>query len=189
MKIRWVISGAVLIGGGVFAVLANGVDFSTARPLSVTLGPDAAMPEPAASPGAKSRARAAPVYKGPLAAPTFDIVRIEPDGMAVVTGQGVPGSTVTVLLDSKPIGMARVSARGEWSLVVPNAVAPGSHNLTLVAASPDGRETIRSRAVVSIGLPAGGDEDPMVVVNQRKQPGQGRSTAPDAKTGPPETEN
>lgn len=70
--------------------------------------------------------------------PLFDIVRISPDGNAVIAGRAVPGSKVTVMEGGKPIGTVTADGRGEWVLVPAKPLAPGSRTLSLRAKLPDG---------------------------------------------------
>lgn len=102
-------------------------------------------------------------FQGPLVAPSFDIVRIERNGAAVVTGRAAPGSTVTVLLDSRPLATAVAGPRGEWT-VLAGPLEPGPHDLRVKAAGPDGEEIV-SGELVSLGLSQKADDEPLVVIN------------------------
>ncbi|MDF1718752.1 MAG: LysM peptidoglycan-binding domain-containing protein [Antarcticimicrobium sp.] len=50
----------------------------------------------------------------PLTAPSFDLVRVEPDGTTVIAGRSAPASTVTVLLDEAELDSFTVAATGEF---------------------------------------------------------------------------
>ncbi len=56
---------------------------------------------------------------GAVSRPSFDIVRIGPEGDAVMAGRAQPGSTVVSLDNGKPIGEVTADKRGEW-VFVPN---------------------------------------------------------------------
>lgn len=58
----------------------------------------------------------------PIAAPTFDIVRIEPDGSALIAGQGVAESAIRVLLDGADIAEAQAGRDGKFVSLL--AIAP-----------------------------------------------------------------
>ncbi|WP_281070780.1 LysM peptidoglycan-binding domain-containing protein [Oceaniglobus trochenteri] len=58
-------------------------------------------------------------------APSFDIVRVEPDGSALIAGRAAPGSTVSVLLDGDEIATEQVDGQGGFVALVtiePSAV-------------------------------------------------------------------
>lgn len=96
-------------------------------------------PVPAASaPAAPSASAPVPSLKPPqpslpLASPSFDVVRVNPDGRAVIAGRAAPGARVTVLDNGKEIGSVDADARGEWVLLPDQPLAPGSRELSLRA--------------------------------------------------------
>ncbi len=47
-------------------------------------------------------------------APSFDLVRISPDGSAVIAGRAEPGAEVQIFSGGLPVAQARASARGEF---------------------------------------------------------------------------
>lgn len=51
----------------------------------------------------------------PTPAPTFDLVRVDGDGAALVAGRAAPNSRVTILIGDKVVGNADVSADGTFS--------------------------------------------------------------------------
>ncbi|MCB1311963.1 MAG: hypothetical protein KDK29_08775 [Sedimentitalea sp.] len=59
-----------------------------------------------------------------MAAPVFDVVRVDPDGAAVIAGRAEPGSEVTVVLDD--VDQATVTADDAGSFVSLLTVAPGA---------------------------------------------------------------
>jgi nucleoid-associated protein YgaU len=111
-----------------------------------------ATPVPAAAPVAKPSA--------PVRTPSFDIVKIDPDGQAVIAGRAAPGDRVRVLDGDKSIGEATADQRGEWVLVPIAPIAPGDRRLALEATRPNGADPVRSPDVVglSVPAPAGGDK-------------------------------
>lgn len=46
--------------------------------------------------------------------PSFDVVRVAPDGGALVAGQAVPGADVTIRLGDRTLATAKADARGEF---------------------------------------------------------------------------
>lgn len=82
--------------------------------------------------------------------PTFDIVRVNPQGDTVIAGRARPNSEITVLQGDKVIGRARADKRGEWVLVPQTPIAPGTHTLTIVSRRADGTEVSSDQSVVVV---------------------------------------
>jgi nucleoid-associated protein YgaU len=101
--------------------------------------------------------------------PTFDIVRIERDGSAVMAGRAVPGSTVTALLDGKEIGNAETNERGEWVIVPGSTIAPGDHSITLSQTLADGAQSASDQSV-ALTVPDTADGQPLIVLSEASKP-------------------
>ena len=97
----------------------------------------------------------APASAGRSRLPSFDIVRISPDGSAVVAGRAVPGAEITVLDAGKPIGKVVADGRGEWVLVPSKPLPPGGRRLGLRAKLPDGT-VLESAAEIVLIVPERG---------------------------------
>ena len=69
--------------------------------------------------------------------PSFDVVRVEADGEAVVAGRAAPGATVDLLRGSERLDRAVANDSGEFTMVPPRLPA-GSYELTLSASLPNG---------------------------------------------------
>jgi len=159
-----------------------------APPAPPTAAPPAAAPPAAAAnasggtgqePAPSAQARrpgppeAAPARPGPAAAgetapPSFDIVRIARDGMAVMAGRAAPGAEVTVRDASGEVAKARADAAGEWSVVLDRPLPPGDRALKLASRLHDGR-------VVEA------PETLMVIVPDRGQPAAAAAAGKDEK--------
>ena len=120
-------------------------------------GAPAPPPPTVASPQAPPAASAGPVV------PSFDVVRIDPQGEAVIAGRAAPGAEVTVHDGDKVVGVVTADKNGEWVLLPKDTLPPGEHQLTLSARNPDGTTT-SSEGVVAMVVP----EHP-----PGAQPGQG----------------
>ena len=105
--------------------------------------------------------------------PTFDIVRVNPQGDTVIAGRALPNSEVTVLQGDTVIGRARADKRGEWVLVPQTPIAPGTHTLRIVSRSADGTEVSSDQSVVVVvpewgkdvaGSPAAGTAGSLALV-------------------------
>ena len=70
--------------------------------------------------------------------PTFDVVRVNPRGDAVIAGRASPNAAVIVRDGQKEVGTAKADARGEWVVVPRQPLLKGSRELTLSATSRDG---------------------------------------------------
>lgn len=69
--------------------------------------------------------------------PSFDVVRVNPSGDAVIAGRAQPGSNVTILDRGTELGSVKADGRGEWVFLPDAALDPGEHNFTLESAEGD----------------------------------------------------
>ena len=86
-----------------------------------------------------------------IAPPSFDVVRVEPNGDLVVGGRGQPSSQVALLADGKPIETTKVGENGQFAMVPPS-LSSGPHSLTLMMTLPDGK-TVPSAQSVAVDVP------------------------------------
>ncbi|SFL24724.1 LysM peptidoglycan-binding domain-containing protein [Methylobacterium pseudosasicola] len=133
----------------------------------------AARAPEAPAPGETRSAERAPADKPaePDAAevPRFDIVRVEPNGDAVVAGRGAPEAVIEMLVDGKTVARATADANGQFALVPPT-LPTGSSALRLRMTTKDGRAA-DSRQSVAVDVAPNRDRQPLVAL-----------TAPDAAT-------
>ena len=111
----------------------------------------AAVPESAPAAAAPDR-QSAPAYLEPGAAPTFDIVRIERGGRAVIAGRAAPGAEVEIRSGERTIDRVRADRRGEWVAVPPEPLGAGVQELSL-AARVENRPAVESAEVVVLAVP------------------------------------
>ena len=88
----------------------------------------------------------------PLMAPQFDIVRVEPNGEAVIAGRSEPGSVVVLLDGEEEIGRVTADETGAWVIIVARPLSPGDHQLGLRAEMPDGSVQL-SETLVIVSVP------------------------------------
>lgn len=74
--------------------------------------------------------------------PSVDVVRIEPNGEALVAGRAAPKSELIILDKGTPIGVATADAFGEWVFVPGEPLPTGSHEFGLVVKSVQGKVSI-----------------------------------------------
>ena len=84
------------------------------------------------------------------AAPSFDVVRVAPNGNAVLAGRAAPGARVTVKDGDKDLGTATADGRGEWVLLPSAPLTPGGRTLSLGAKLGDGPVVVSEREVVLV---------------------------------------
>jgi nucleoid-associated protein YgaU len=100
-----------------------------------------------------------------LTPPTFDIVRVDAAGTAVVAGRGVPEALVTLMANGAPLLDAEVDSRGEWVIIVSEPLPAGAVELALQMKVESGQE-IRSDQVVVVSIPETRDTRPLVVLGR-----------------------
>ncbi|WBQ11128.1 Ig-like domain-containing protein [Hyphomonadaceae bacterium ML37] len=138
------------------AAIAAAAAFIVMRPAPAPT-PASAAPDPAAA-----VSQPAPVA---LTAPSFDIVRVDPRGTAVLAGRGAPGSRVALMSGDQEIASVEIDAAGEWVMIVDRPLPAGSVELSLIMVTPDGQE-IRSDQVVVVSVPESRDRTPLVVLGR-----------------------
>lgn len=56
----------------------------------------------------------------------FDIVRITPDGRALLAGHAPPGARVEVFADGRSLGIATADGSGSWLVLPKQRLPPGA---------------------------------------------------------------
>ncbi len=101
--------------------------------------------------------------------PTFDIVRVDRTGEAVIAGRTEPGETVRVYANGEVIGEAQADARGEWTMIVTAPLDQGDQEITLTSFDADGNEHTSTQVVV-VAVPDRPDDLPLVVLSTQDGP-------------------
>ena len=124
--------------------------------------PSAPTPAPPAAQSAPSPSQSAVVAvppptpkqapPKPPTPPSFDIVRVDPRGEAVLAGRANPGDEVTVYDGGTEIGHVTADGQGNWVLIPDHALSPGRKELTLAARGKDGT-AIKSEGIVAMLVP------------------------------------
>ncbi|WP_243367708.1 LysM peptidoglycan-binding domain-containing protein [Microvirga solisilvae] len=122
-----------------------------------TLPPKA--PEPKA---AETKPAQAPIV------PSFDLVRIEPNGESVIAGRAAPGATIELMRGDQVHARGVADASGLFA-IVPPALPPGSHQVVLQSIAPDGARQ-RSQQTVTVVIDATQNQRPLVTLTTPDQP-------------------
>ncbi len=101
--------------------------------------------------------------------PTFDIVRVDASGTAVIAGRGAPLATVIVRANGEEAAKEAINEDGEWAAYVEAPFSQGAVELTLEMIMPDG-EVVRGEQVVIIAVPERSGEKPLVVLGEPGAP-------------------
>lgn len=124
----------VLLRGSALAALVLGGGVAVAYMVE---GQRAALPVQQAAvqaPIVLASPAAAPV------APSFDIVRVGPQGNAVLAGRAEPGAELVVRNGGAELGRTTADSRGEWVLLPGTPLLPGGRELTLASRAPGAPE-------------------------------------------------
>ncbi len=90
--------------------------------------------------------------------PSFDVLRVEPDGDVVIAGRATPKSTIEVVSGSSILGRAEANENGDFVVLFDDKLKSGDYQLVLRATSPDGKvATSLQTAIVSVPQTDKGD--------------------------------
>lgn len=119
--------------------------------------------------------------------PSFDIVRVEPDGASVIAGRAAPNSRIDLLRDGKPFATATADAAGQFALTPPD-LPPGTSEIALRATGPDGKP-LPGRESVTIVVAEKRDAKPLIALTAPDLPTRvlSQPDAPDATGKAPTT--
>jgi hypothetical protein len=142
----------VIIG---FSYEGEGPESQTTDPSSTqddSMGSDDATSAPGAEMAEASVVEAMTAPDGVLArvTPTFDVVRVNRQGEAVLAGRAAPNSIVTIFNHNQKIGQVTTDARGEWVWIPEEPFVPGDLELSLSARIPGGEDVLSDEIVVMI---------------------------------------
>jgi len=141
---------------GALAVLCL-ASFAAVWWLRTPLPGPTSLPATVSNPGFDPAPEAATKPPADNARPSFDIVRVGPQGTAVIAGRSAPDSEIIVRDGSRELGHARADGNGQWVLTPDQPLAPGARELTL-----------ESR--LATGAPTPGDASVLLVVPNRSAP-------------------
>jgi nucleoid-associated protein YgaU len=136
----------------------NPADLAAVTRAPIESKPPIAPPAAPAVPAAPPASAPAPADKTPTQTaalePAFDVVNVDPSGEAVIAGRAAPNEKVELRDAGKTVAEATADASGQF-VIIPPALAPGDHNLSLAATSEKGQPAISSPVAVSVPAPQG----------------------------------
>ena len=102
--------------------------------------------------------------------PSFDTVRIEKTGEAVVAGHAAAGTEVTVMLNGQAIGTTIANSDGAF-VVIPDAPLPaGSGALTIEAKQQGQSVAVKSEQTVAVIVPGEAKQNALVAMVSPNEP-------------------
>ncbi|MAU22243.1 MAG: hypothetical protein CMH13_17250 [Martelella sp.] len=144
--------------------------------------PADASGESASSPDSDSDANEEQQQTG-LRIPTFDVLRVEPDGTAVIAGAAEPLGVLDVKEGDTVVASSSVGDSGDFVAIIETPLTPGDHLIYLDVTMPDGR-TARSLQTATISIPETPDGDLLALITE---PGKASEiiAAPDGEEDAP----
>ena len=100
---------------------------------------------------------------------SFDIVRVEEDGSAVLAGRAEPGDTVRLLINEKVAGETQANDRGEWVIIPASSMPAGAHQMQIETENAAG-EVRRAEQSVALTVPDQPGTQPLIVLSETAKP-------------------
>ncbi|MEQ9177601.1 MAG: LysM peptidoglycan-binding domain-containing protein [Nitratireductor sp.] len=69
--------------------------------------------------------------------PSFDLVRVEPDGSVVFAGKAAPNASVEIIIGTRVIAKAAASPEGDFVVILDDPLGPGNYQIVLRSTTPD----------------------------------------------------
>ncbi|MCY0095765.1 Ig-like domain-containing protein [Hoeflea ulvae] len=98
-------------------------------------------------------------------APSFDLLRVEPDGSTVIAGRAEPGTKLDIMNGETVIASTSVGATGDFAAVLDTPLAAGDHLLTLRNVSADGAVR-QSAEVATVSVPKSASGELLAMVSK-----------------------
>nr|WP_250812901.1 LysM peptidoglycan-binding domain-containing protein [Neorhizobium tomejilense] len=172
--------------GDAINAAGNAVKDAVTEPQPTARAPDAAKPADQAAATAPPASPSAAGQTAPQAAamtpPSFDVLRVEPDGSTVIAGRAAPHSKLEVTDGAAIVAKVDVGPSGDFAAILDKPLPPGDHQLVLKAISKDGKTTL-SEETATVSVPADKNGKLLAMVTK---PGKASRliATPDAATPP-----
>lgn len=118
---------------------------------------------------------------GDLVVPSFDIVRVEPDGSMVIAGSAEPNSDIEVVAGAEIIARAEVGPSGNFAAVLDDALRPGDYQIVLRSTGPGEGLVTTSLETAVVSVPDSQDGQVLALVEEPGAPSR-LITVPEAET-------
>ena len=180
----------LLIAGLAYWALRNNANETTEDQSDAPVSQTTSIPEPDQEPAPEQSAKTAESNTNDgqqtegLRVPTFDVLRVEPDGTAVIAGAGEPLGLLDVKEKNSVLASSEITDSGDFVAIVEIPLKPGNHQLYLNVTMPDGR-TIRSEQTATVSIPDNDNGELLALITE---PGKASEiiSAPALKSSPPE---
>ncbi|WP_024586222.1 LysM peptidoglycan-binding domain-containing protein [Aliihoeflea sp. 2WW] len=116
-----------------------------------------------------------------LVVPSFDIVRVEPDGSMVIAGSAEPNSDIEVVAGAEIIARAEVGPSGNFAAVLDDALRPGDYQIVLRSTGPGEGLVTTSLETAVVSVPDSQDGQVLALVEEPGAPSR-LITVPEADT-------
>lgn len=136
----------------------------------------AGSPEPASEPSV-----AASPAENANKLPTFDVLRVEPDGSTVIAGSAVPNSKLEILDGDRVVTTTDVGPTGDFVAVLDNPLSAGDHQLVLRATGKDGKAWT-SEEIATVSVPRDGKNSELLAMVSKPGTASRVITAPKPDT-------
>ena len=120
-----------------------------AAPAPTEAAPAVTEAAPAPTEAAPAVTEAAPAETPAAVSPSFDVMRLDPDGAAVVAGQVASGAKVSILVDGAEVATAAADDTGKFVAMFDLPAADAGRLMTMVATLSDGTK-VESDASVAL---------------------------------------
>ncbi|MDF1600480.1 LysM peptidoglycan-binding domain-containing protein [Mesorhizobium sp. YIM 152430] len=105
-----------------------------------------------------------------LVVPSFDIVRVEPDGSMVIAGSAEPNSDLEVVSGAEIIARAEVGPSGDFAAVLDDALRPGDYQIVLRSTGPGEGLVTTSLETAVVSVPDTQDGQVLALVEEPGAP-------------------
>jgi nucleoid-associated protein YgaU len=160
--VLFIAGGAVVAGGSAYVTGALDIFFPE-KPAEVASlpasqrAPSAVEPQAVAPKVEEESVPAIEEATKPLEAepevvvPTFDIVRVEPDGSMVIAGRAAPVANIEIVTGATVIGRGESNEAGDFAIVLDKPLKPGDYSIVLRSTTRDAIVATSSEtAIVSV---------------------------------------
>ena len=113
---------------------------------------------------------AAPAAIAPVL-PTFDVVRVEPDGSVVIAGSAAPNALVEVLAQNEVLAASKADGGGAFAIVFDNPLKPGDYQLSLRATGST-NDVVLSIETAVISIPETPSGEVLAMVEEPGKPAE-----------------